>query len=227
MPGDLSELPLHALCTAARRQEQNWAAGLPSDTGAGVELFRRAIVDNDEGAWAAIISLYRPLLQTQAARRAVRELIAEDDGFCVDRAFQRFWQATRAGRMRDLSDLAAILSYLKLCLASVILDEARARRRQPSTSIETVSPEASLRDDPSAVAVGRVARSELWRAVDAELRSDDERLVAQLSFVHGLTPREIRARHPERFADVFAVYRIKRNIVDRLRTSRAVRQLAD
>ena len=225
MPGDLSELTLHALCAEARRQEDNWAGGLPSDTTAGLELFRRAIVDNDEAAWAAVISLYRPLLQAQTARRAVRDLVAEDDGFCVDRAFQRFWQATRSGRMRNLSDLAAILSYLKLCLASVMLDEARARGRQPATSIEAVSPEASLADDPSAVAVGQVARTELWRAVDTELRNDDERLVARLSFLRGLTPREIYARHPGRFEDVSCVYRIKRNIVDRLRHSRAIRRL--
>ena len=86
--------------------------------------------------------------------------------------------------------------------------------------------EASGADDPSAVAVGRVARSELWRAVNAELRSDDERLVARLSFLRGLTPREIFARHPDRFEDVVSIYRIKRNIVDRLRHSRAIRRLA-
>jgi DNA-directed RNA polymerase specialized sigma24 family protein len=227
MPGDLSGLTLHALCVEARRQEHNWAGGLPSDTAAGLELFRRAIVDNDEAAWAAVIDLYRPLLQAQTARRSLRDLVSEDNGFCVDRAFQRFWQATRAGRLRDLSDLASILSYLKLCLASVMLDEARARSRQLATSIDTVSPEASLTDDPSEVAVGRVARAELWRAVNAELRSDDERLVARLSFLRGLTPREIFARHPDRFEDVVSVYRTKRNIVDRLRHSRAIRRLVD
>jgi DNA-directed RNA polymerase specialized sigma24 family protein len=227
MPSDVTNLPLGVLCAEARRQEQNWAGGLPSEQAAALELFRRAIVLGDEGAWAALVDLYRPLLQAQANRRAVRDLVAEDDGFCVDRAFQRFWQAARAGRIQALEDLAAILSYLKLCLGSVLLDEARARRRQPTTSIDALSPELAPTDDPSAVALARVARGELWQAIERELRTDDERVVAHLSFVRGLTPREIRARCPRRFADVACVYRIKRNIIDRLRHSRAIRQLVD
>jgi len=49
--------------------------------------------------------------------------------------------------------------------------------------------------------------------------------VAHLSFVAGLTPREIRARHPDRFVEVYEVYRLKRNVIDRLRRSGAIQQL--
>jgi hypothetical protein len=227
MRSDLTALTLAELCAEAQRQELNFVGGLPSEDAAGVELFRRAIVQRDDAAWAAVISLYRGLLLAQAGRQVVRGLVVEDDGFCVDRAFQRFWRATRAGSIHQFDDLASILKYLKLCLASVLLDEARQRRRNAVTCIDDVPADASLSDDPSARALGHIARAELWQAIDRELRDDAERLVARQSFVSGMTPREIKARHPDQFGDIADVYRIKRNVIDRLRRSPAVRRLID
>jgi DNA-directed RNA polymerase specialized sigma24 family protein len=224
---NLRDVPLDNLCAEAKAQEHNFVSGLPSNDAAGVELFRRAIADSDELAWAAVIDLYRGLLLSQSSRQVVRGFIAEDDRFVVDRAFQRFWQATRVGGMHQFTGLASILKYLKMCLASVLLDEARARRRQPITSIDDVSPDARVSDDPASLVVSRIARRELWHAIDQELRDDQERTVAQMSFVLGLTPREILTRRPEHFDDIAHIYRVKRNVIDRVRRSPAIRQLLD
>jgi hypothetical protein len=222
---DLKNVALEDLCAQARAQEASFVHGETSNGAAGLELFRRAIADGDEDAWAAVITVYRGLLVAQAQRQMLRKLVDEDDGFCADRAFQRFWRATRAGRMEGFSDLASILKYLKMCLGSVLLDEARVRRRQAYVPIDDMPPDASVTDDPSAAIVGQIAGRELWQAVERELRDESERLVAHLSFVAGLSPREIRARHPERFAEVDEVYRLKRNVIDRLRRSQAIQQL--
>jgi DNA-directed RNA polymerase specialized sigma24 family protein len=222
---DSKDVPLEVLSAQARAQEANFMHGDTGSGAAGLELFRRAIAEDNEDAWAAVISVYRGLLVAQAQRQTLRRLVDEDDGFCADRAFQRFWRATRAGRMRGFPDLASILKYLKLCLASVLLDEARVRRRQAYVSIDEMPPDAPATDDPSAAIVGRAAGRELWQAVEQELRDDSERLVARLSFVAGLSPREIRARHPDRFLEVDVVYRLKRNVIDRLRRSPHIQQL--
>ena len=198
-----------------------------AEDAAGLELFRRAIADGDEAAWRDVVDMYRGLLLAQAGHHVVRGLVLEDDGFCVDRAFQRFWGASRAGRIRRFDDLGAILKYLKMCLGSVMLDEARTRRRQAWTSFDDLAHEADVSTDPSGEIMGRLARGELWAAVGRELADPKEHLVARLSFVAGLSPREIRARHPDQFEDVFEVYRIKRNMIDRLRRSRAIRQFID
>jgi DNA-directed RNA polymerase specialized sigma24 family protein len=223
----MEDLPLDQLCAEARAQERNFICGLPSDDTAGVELFRRAIGQGDRYIWAAVIELYRGLLVAQMSKQVIRPLVVEDDAFCVDRAFQRFWQATRARGPHQFGDLASILKYLKMCLSTVLLDEARARKRQPSTSLEDVPPEAMVSSDPAALVVSRVARRELWQAVNRELHDDAERLVARLSFVAGFTPREIRARHPDYFADVADVYRVKRNVIERLRRSVVILRLID
>ena len=198
-----------------------------AEDAAGLELFRRAIADGDEAAWRDIIDMYRGLLLAQAGRQVVRGLVFEDDGFCVDRAFQRFWGASRAGRIRRFDDLGAILKYLKMCLGSVMLDEARARRRQAWMSFDDLAPEADVNADPSGEVIGRLGRRELWAAVECELADPKQHLVARLSFVAGLSPREILARHPDEFEDVFDVYRIKRNMIDRLRRSRTIQHLID
>lgn len=205
----------------------SFTRGEASDDTAGVELFRRAMTDDDQAAWQVIIELYRGLLIAQASRRVVRGFVAEDDGFCVDRAFQRFWRANRKGRLQQFNDLASILKYLKMCLASVLLDEARARRRQAWVSLDEVPPETCVGTDPSSHVVGKVAARELWEIISREVVDPQELLVARLSFVSGLTPRDIITRHPEKFQDVYDVYRTKRNMIERLRRSAALRQLLE
>jgi hypothetical protein len=223
--GDLRDLPLEELRAEAQAQELSYTRGEASDDAAGLELFRRAMQQADGAAWQVIIEVYRGLLVTQASRRVIRGLVVEDDGFCVDRAFQRFWRASQNGKVHQFNDLASILKYLKMCLASVLLDEARARRRQAWVSIDDVPPETCVSGDPAAQVIGRLAGRELWAVIDRELGDAQERLVARLSFVSGLSPREILARHPDKFQDVFDVYRSKRNMIERLRRSAALKAL--
>jgi DNA-directed RNA polymerase specialized sigma24 family protein len=224
-PGELRDVPIQTLCAEARAQEANFVRGEPSEDSASVELFRRAIGDSDEEAWEAVVALYRGLLIAQTTRQAVRGLVDEDATFCVDRAFQRFWRATRARDIHDFPDLASIVKYLKMCLGSVLLDEARVRRRQACLSLDDLPAETYVSGDPSAEVATSLAQGELWTIIDGELRDDTERLVARLSFSAGLSPREIRALHPERFGEVYEVYRLKRNLIERLRRSQALHDL--
>src|SRR5579859_3785563 len=200
---DLRDLSLDELRARAQAQELSYSRGEANDDAAGLELFRRAMHDADAGAWQVITEVYRGLLVAQASRRVVRGLVAEDDGFCVDRAFQRFWRASQNGRVHRFNDLGSILKYLKMCLGSVLLDEARGRRRQAWVSIDDVPPETCLSGDPAAQVLSRLAGSELWAAINKELVNPQERLLARLSFVSALSPREILTRHPEKFQDVF------------------------
>ena len=222
---DLREVPLDQLVAEARAQERRHARSEASDNAAGLELFRRALAEANEAAWHAIVEVYRGPLLAQAGRQAVRSLVIENDEFCVDRAFERFWCATRTGRIGQFNDLASIFKYLKLCLGSVLLDEARARHRRRDVSLDDASVDTCVGADPSARVIGRLAARELWQAIDRELVDGNERLVARLSFVAGLSPRQILVRNPDRFPDIVDVYRIKRNMVDRLRRSAAIQRL--
>src|SRR5262245_20159970 len=93
---EVAGLSVDELCADARDQELRFVSGLPSSDAAGVELFRRAIEQHDEAAWSAVVLLYQGLLTAYCGRLLVRGLVHEDDQFCVERAFERFWRATRA-----------------------------------------------------------------------------------------------------------------------------------
>jgi hypothetical protein len=225
---DLRHLTIGELRTRAQTRERGVTRWGVNEDEAGLELFRRAITECDDQAWQAVMDVYRDVLVVQMRRRALRGLISEDDGFCVDRAFQRFWHATthrHAERRQSFDDLASILKYLKLCLGSVLLDEARLRRRQACASLDEAPVEAQVCPDSTSGVIAGLARRDLWEAVARELPDANERLVARLSFVAALTPREILGRHPEKFADVVDVYRTKRNMIERLRRSQAIRDI--
>jgi hypothetical protein len=58
---------------------------------------------------------------------------------------------------------------------------------------------------------------ELGQMLEETIQDDRERLVAEESWVRGLAPREIQARHPEMFSSAAEVNQIKRNVIRRLK----------
>lgn len=220
------ELQLDELQAHAETHESSNTRGEARENSARYELFRRAISEGDEGAWQVITQLYRRFLTAQARRRLVRGAIVQDGSYYVDRAFERFWRGTRGGRFAQFPDLASILKYLTLCLASEVIDQARARQRHAWVPLDDeICAMRHVAEDPADQVVRRLARRELWQTINHELADDDERTVARLSFVGGLSPREILARHPDRFQSATDVYRTKRNMIERLRRSPEVRRL--
>jgi hypothetical protein len=57
--------------------------------------------------------------------------------------------------------------------------------------------------------------------------SEDERLLLYLTYVQDMQPREITALHRQRFPTVDDVYRIKRNVLERLRRNHRIKKLVD
>lgn len=187
-----------------------------------MELFRRAICDREDAAWSSIVEQYSGTVLAAIRRHSASHQLHEDDIYWINRAFQRFWGAIGPERFGQFAELPAILGYLKMCAVSVLLDDLRASRRAQFAPIHETSPECAVEPDHGDLVSGRVDAAALWAAVLEALVSDTERLVAQLSFVGGLSPREIFARHSDRFASVEDVYRVKRNVVDRLRSKRGL-----
>jgi hypothetical protein len=119
--------------------------------------------------------------------------------------------------------MAALLRYLKLCGHSVLLDEVRARGSIRSDALDDNVTESLATPDVADVAVGQLAGNDLWDAIAAETQNEAERRAAYLCFVLDLKPREVQERHPELYATVDDVYRIKRNLLDRLRRNPRIR----
>ena len=179
----------------------------------GYDLFRRAIVEQDAEAWAACVARYRPLLCAWAAASSASARLDERSEDIADQAITRAWSAMSPERFAAFPNLAALLAYLRTCVASVVIDCIRAQRvRQRMLQRLDAEPIAT----PDQLVLDQIEREELWRIVQGAARNIQERTILIELFGLDLPPRDIRARHPSIFADIAAVYNTRRNLIARL-----------
>jgi DNA-directed RNA polymerase specialized sigma24 family protein len=186
------------------------------------ELFRRAILLRDECAWDAINMRFRPLLVAWANRCCARMCIAECGDDVADHALARAWAALTPARFMAFPTLAQLLAYLRACVTTTAIDCARA---QAAAERSRLAARADTTATPEQIVMDGFDRAALWRTVIGLTATEAERVVVVESFAYGLPPRDILARHPQLFADVAAIYGVKRNLFARLHRNREIMQL--
>jgi hypothetical protein len=222
-PRDIRRLPTEAVAQSCRREAARFTRGEPHSDVYGLELLRRALTEGDLAAWIAFVAQYRGIVLASIRRQSAFSLVHEDESFWVDRTFERFWMAAGRHCLDRFPTLTAILQYLKMCAHSVLMDEVRAQRPSQHVRLEDTPETGAQIENVESMVLGEVAALELWQVIMAELQSEPERLVARLSLTGDLSPRQIQQRYPEWYADVTQVYRVKRNVFERLRRSARVR----
>lgn len=188
----------------------------------GYALFRRAIEERDATAWTAVYLRYRPMLVSWALRNDTALQLQEDYGDVADCAFERAWRAMTPERFAQVPNLAAILAYLRTCVAAVLIDAARARTSR-ERAMQRLTPPDSI--TPEEAVLNQMQYEELWRVVRGAVESQQEWVVLMEHFVHGLPPRRILMLHPHLFDDVTAVYAAQRNLKARLQRNLELRRL--
>lgn len=188
------------------------------------ELFRRAIVQQDQHCWVEIIEQYKNLvygwLHPFMPTGRIGETTVEEMGV---RVFTKFWQFYDQAHLQEARGLASILDYLKSCVRTCILEEERAQQRH-ARQLSELSAETQIAARPVVdEALNNVQREQIWRMIRNSCKDDAEQLIAWLTFQSGLNPREIKALHPEQFKSVDEVHTIKRNLFDRLRRNKDLR----
>jgi hypothetical protein len=184
-----------------------------------LEVFRRAIVERDEGCWRELTAVYHGHVLGWCRHAA--NGYADDIEELVGLTWQRFWRHYTPEKLHGTTRVAAILSYLKMCARSVVADAVRLRaktRRFERPSDERLSPRRVEGDGAE-----RLTHSGLWELVDRHLGDARERTLLSLRYRWGMQAAEIHAYRPDLFPTVLEVYRINRNVLDRLRRSPALR----
>lgn len=217
------ELPLIELARRCREETQRFLRGDDRDDTFCFEIFERAVVKRDDDAWEAIVLQYRGIVLAYVSQHTAAALLRESDDYWVNRAFQRFWTAVGANRFGSFPDLAALLKYLKMCVHSVLMDEIRARKAATVSSLDEVPENTPVTSDAEGSVLGKLAGEQLWAAIGRVLQDEAEQRVVYLSFARDLKPSEIFERHPTLFDGVADVYRVKRNVIERLRRSPEIR----
>ncbi len=193
------------------------------------ELFRRAILARNEEAWARIYAQYERLVSHWVERNAAFASSGEDVVYFVNRAFEKMWLGITPEKFEMFPNLKSILRYLQMCVHSVLVDFVRQKEyRLVLESVEDVGYQVDTGEtaveDQVATHLDRV---ELWAWLKQQLNHEKEYCVVYGMFILALKPREMLAQYPTVFEDVKDVYRVKENLVVRLRRSDEFRQFWD
>ncbi len=186
--------------------------GGPCDEGYGLELFRRATVEGDAEAWQWVQRCFGEIvlgwLRRHPSRAAACRLESEENYVAL--AFERFWRATAVTQQVAFGRLSAALQYLRASLHGAILDTLRTYSRPKEVPL----PEPGEPGEP--FTEEKADRSEVWEILQTMLPNQRELRLAYLLYHCGLKPREIVRFCPQEWSDVQEIYRLRRNILDRL-----------
>src|SRR3954453_15151067 len=140
---------------------------------AGYELFRRAIVERDDEAWAAIYTHYRQLLISWARHACARAPGVGHYEDIADRALARAWSALTADQFEQFPSLAALLAYLRTCVGAAAIDAARAAATRERAYQKLELPSVTTPED---LVLGALSRGELWGLINRLVSSEHERI---------------------------------------------------
>ncbi len=206
------EMSLPELAAQCLRELGNYRRGEPCTDTYGLELLRRAIKQSDQEAWAWVQHCFGGMVRGWLRRHPQREVACrlESEENYVAQTFERFWQATAFNQRVEFSTLAAALQYLRASLNGAILDMLRAYARPREISLpgpgETGEPLVEDSTD----------NGEVWDILHMILSDPREQRLAYLLFHCGLKPREIVRFCSQEWGDVQEIYRLRRNIMERL-----------
>ncbi len=211
MEKPLEEMSLATLADCSTREINRYRHNETSDDRYCLEIFRRAVVMRDNEAWALIQRQFSENIRLWLGRHSYRDtaLRHESEQSYVDDTFRRFWQAVSDQRL-TFTSLAGALCYLRLCLHCAIMDTLRTYAQ---SKLESIS-DYKQPDEPQTE--DRYHENELWEIIKSILPGEKERRMAYLHFHCNLKPREIMRYCPGEFSGEEEIYRLKRNIMERI-----------
>jgi len=191
------------------------------------ELFRRAIREQDQSAWEIICLQYQPLVAGWVRQHSRFEPSGEEAQYFINGAFGKIAITLTRDKFDGFSDIGSLLRYLKMCVHSVIVDYFRSVEQERLYALESVSKGRMLDSSPEEQAMNQVYRQTLWDLIKMRLQDEKERSVIYGSFVLALKPQELYDFFRNLFSDVDEIYRIKQNVLFRLRRDLELQKLLD
>jgi len=195
------------------------------DTRYCFELFRRAIQDGDKSVWELICVQYQPLVAGWVHQHYGFEASGEEVQYFVNGAFGKISSTITTDRFGSFSDVGSLLRYLKLCVHSVIVDHNRTVDHTNLYALYDASEEESADPSPEEQAMDRSHGRALWDLIDSRLHDEKERAVVRGSFTLDLKPQELYEHFRSVFSDIDEIYRVKQNVLSRLRRDPEIRKL--
>jgi hypothetical protein len=209
----LGELSLTDLTSNCVREMSKYRRKEPCDDRYCLEVLRRAVILGQNAAWEAVQRLFSENVRLWINRHPHRSIALrhEDEQTYVSDTFRRFWQAVGDQKL-TFTSLAGALSYLHLCSHCAIMDTLRLYARPKEEPL----PEYGQIGGYEPWVEDNYHQGELWEVIEHLLPGKKEKRVAYLHFHCNLKPREIMRYCPGEFAGEEEIYRLKRNIIERI-----------
>jgi hypothetical protein len=195
------------------------------------ELFYRALAQNDQDAWNAIYQEFSFMALGWVYTYSRFEETGEEAFYFVNDAFARLNRfGSRHAQAGTFEKLSGYLQFLKECIWASIESHLRKLKKDAlwaaihvdetedgSEEFSLVLPDAS--SDKSEFI------ENLFQALHETTQSNEqERLVAEETWIYGLPPRDIQAKYPDLFRTAGDVNQIKHNILKRLKRHPRLRE---
>ncbi|OLB41244.1 MAG: hypothetical protein AUG45_12145 [Ktedonobacter sp. 13_1_20CM_3_54_15] len=203
-------MSLSELTSRCMSEIQKYNQREPHNDQCCLEIFRRALLQQDSRAWSVLTERFHGIVlswvRRHPQREAVRDIDSEENFVAL--TFERFWRVTVRNKTLEFTTLAGALVFLRACVNSVIIDTLRSQKEIPiPENFERVAPEP----DES---------NQRWEVIKGFIPNAREQRLAYLLYYCGLKPRQIVQLLPREFNDVHEIFRLTRNIIDRLRRNK-------
>src|SRR5260221_2673174 len=204
-----SEMSIRVLAAHCLSELDHYRRSEPCTDIYGVELFRRATMQDNQEARASVQHCFGGMVRGWFRCHPSRETSCrlQSEEHYVVQAFELFWQATASYQRVEFNRLSAALQYLRASLQGAILDTLRANA-QPKGVSRPVPGEPRVEDSNNSC--------EVWNTLKTILSNSLEQRLAYLLFHCGLGPREIVHFCPQEWSSVQEIYRLRCNIMERL-----------
>lgn len=192
------------------------------DIGYCYELFRRAIVGRNHYAWEKVHHQYQALVSKWVRHHSGLPDTGEEVDYFVNCAFEKMWLAIDAEKFNKFPDVAELLRYFKMCVHSVIVDYKRVN---PINSVDMEPLTPLLHQNLPSVeeqVTDQLERQRLWETVTALTQNEKESIILKFTFLYDLRPSEIYEANSDVFESLDELYRVKRNLLKRLRRNPAL-----
>ncbi|MBV8695854.1 MAG: hypothetical protein JO125_16920 [Chloroflexi bacterium] len=207
------EMSLTSLAHRSFEEMSKYRRKEPSDDRYCLEIVRRAVLQGDDEAWTVLYRQFSENLRLWFRRHPWKDMVLqyEQEEHYVDLAFERFWKSVRKQEL-SFTTLAAAMSYLHMCLNCSVMDMVRDGTRPKEAPL----PDYTQANAPEPLVEDLYHENEVWEAMERLLPNDKEKRLAYLHFHCNLKAREIMQFCPGEFGSEHEIYRLKRNVIDRL-----------
>jgi hypothetical protein len=195
--GDLARLELAQLAQNCGHELTRFRAGNAPGAAHCFELLRRALEDESQDAFACVFELYRAQVARWVAGHRMFDASGErtPDVF-VNEAFIRLHRHLRGARFANFANTEAVLTYLKACAITALLEQNRKQRAQ-MREVSLGEAIGAEQVDPSR----GVAVEQVWAIVSRALPDVRDRELIEQRFQQGLSPAQIAEQAPRHWRD--------------------------